>query len=107
MSAEIKSEPVPSTSTTEGGESEDQLDPTGQAILSLLRESTGLADWNSRYAVDIAQKLSDQLGVAESRVAALEDQVGKLQAEVQLYREKSERAEAWFDLPLSFSSTRS
>jgi endonuclease III len=47
--------------------------------------------------VDITQKLSDRLGLAESRVAALEEQVANLQVEVAFYREKSKRAEEWLN----------
>jgi cell fate (sporulation/competence/biofilm development) regulator YmcA (YheA/YmcA/DUF963 family) len=47
--------------------------------------------------VDITQKLSDRLGLAESRVAALEEQVANLQVEVEFYREKSKRAEEWLN----------
>ena len=65
MPDETKSEPVPSIPTTEGGVNEAQLDPIGQNILDALHKATGLARWNSRYAVDIAQKLSDQLCAAE------------------------------------------
>jgi hypothetical protein len=43
---------------------------------------------NSRHALETAQKLSRQLREAENRI-------GELEAEVQLYREKSERAEEW------------
>ena len=47
--------------------------------------------------MDITQKLSDRLGLAESRVAALEEQVANLQVEVEFYREKSKRAEEWLN----------
>jgi chaperonin cofactor prefoldin len=43
--------------------------------------------------VEIAQKLSDQLGMAENRVQELEARIAELEAEVKFYREKSERAE--------------
>jgi hypothetical protein len=43
---------------------------------------------NCRHALDTAQKLSHQLRAAEDRVAELE-------AEVQLYRDKADRAEQW------------
>jgi predicted ribosome quality control (RQC) complex YloA/Tae2 family protein len=43
---------------------------------------------NSRQALETAQKLSNQLRIAEDRIAELE-------AEIQHYREKSERAEEW------------
>ncbi len=66
----------------------DQLDRAGQTILRLLHKAAGVAEENSRYALDMAQKLSHQLRAAEDRVAELE-------AEVQLYRDKADRAEQW------------
>ena len=66
----------------------DQLDRAGQTILQLLHKAAGVAKENSRHALDIAQKLSHQLRAAEDRVAQLE-------AEVQLYQDKADRAEQW------------
>jgi hypothetical protein len=66
----------------------DQLDKAGQTILKLLHKAAGVAEQNSRHALDMAQKLSHQLRAAEDRIAELE-------AEVHLYREKSDRAEQW------------
>ena len=43
---------------------------------------------NSRHALGMAQKLSDQLRAAEDRIAELE-------AEVASYQERAERAEQW------------
>jgi hypothetical protein len=54
----------------------------------LLHKAAGVAEENSRHALDMAQKLSHQLRAAEDRVAELE-------AEVQLYRDKADRAEQW------------
>ena len=65
-----------------------QLDTAGQAILKLLHKAAGVAEANSRHALETAQKLSRQLREAENRI-------GELEAEVQLYREKAERAEHW------------
>jgi len=65
-----------------------QLDSAGQAILTLLHKAAGAAEANSRRALETAQKLSSQLRAAEDRIAELE-------AEVQHYRERSERAEGW------------
>ena len=65
-----------------------QLDSAGQAILKLLHKAAGVAEANSRHAVETAQKLSRQLRETENRIAELE-------AENQLYREKAERAEQW------------
>ena len=65
-----------------------QLDSAGHAILKLLHKAAEAAEANSQQALETAQKLSSQLRAAENRIAELE-------AENQLYREKSERAEAW------------
>ena len=67
----------------------DQLDAAGQTILRLLHKAAGVAEENTRYALEQAQKLSHQLRAAEDRIADLE-------AEVQTYRERAERAEEWF-----------
>jgi uncharacterized protein YlxW (UPF0749 family) len=66
----------------------DQLDQAGQTILKLLHKAAGVAEANSKHALDMAQKLSHQLRAAESRIAELE-------GEVAAYQEKSERAERW------------
>ena len=96
MNDQSNSESVVSlASTTESGKHEDQLDLDGQNILSLLHQATDLAGGNSRYAVGIAQRLSDQLCTAEDRIAELEARVAELEATVQFYRDKSERAEQW------------
>ena len=65
-----------------------QLDSAGQAILELLHKAAGAAEANSRQALETAQRLSGQLRAAEDRIAELE-------AEVQQYRERAERAENW------------
>ena len=67
---------------------DDQLESAGQAILKLLHKAAGATEANSRQALATAQKLASQLRAAEDRIAELE-------AEVQHYREKSERAEEW------------
>lgn len=66
----------------------DQLDKAGQTILKLLHKAAGVAEENSRHALDMAQKLSHQLRAAEDRIAELEAEVG-------LYRDKADRAEQW------------
>jgi molecular chaperone GrpE (heat shock protein) len=71
-----------------GSKEVDQLDAAGDTILRLLHRAAGVAEANSRHALDLAQKLSHQLRAAEDRIAELE-------AEVQLYREKAERASQW------------
>ena len=79
---------VPFASKNAASSDADQLDRAGQTILQLLHKAAGVAEENSRYALDMAQKLSHQLRAAEDRVAELE-------AEVQLYRDKADRAEQW------------
>jgi hypothetical protein len=66
----------------------DQSDSAGQAIINLLHRAAGAAEANNRKALETAHKLSSQLRVAENRIAELE-------AGVQLYREKFERADDW------------
>jgi DNA repair exonuclease SbcCD ATPase subunit len=66
----------------------DQLDRTGQTILQLLNKAAGVAEDNSRHAIETAQRLSHQLRAAENRIAELE-------AEVAAYQEQAERAEQW------------
>jgi hypothetical protein len=53
-----------------------------------LHKAAGVAEANSRHALETAQKLSRQLGEAENRITELE-------AENQLYRGKAEHAEQW------------
>ena len=66
----------------------DQLDKAGQSILRLLHRAAGVAEENSRQALDTAQKLSHQLRATEDRIAELE-------AEAEAYRDRAERAEQW------------
>ena len=68
--------------------STDQLDQAGQTILQLLHKAAGVAENNSKHALETAQKLSQQLRTAEDRIAELE-------AECESYRDKAERAEQW------------
>ena len=71
--------------TTDGG---DQLDTAGRTILQLVQRAAGVAEENSRHALGMAQKLSDQLRGAEDRIAELE-------AEVTAYQQRTDRAEQW------------
>jgi hypothetical protein len=54
----------------------------------LLHKAAGVAEANSKHALDMAQKLSHQLRAAENRIAELEAEVG-------IYQEKADRAEQW------------
>src|SRR5690348_9738909 len=66
----------------------DQLDKAGETILQLLHRAAGAAEDNSRQALQTAQKLSHQLRAAESRISEVE-------AEIEGYRDRTERAEQW------------
>ena len=71
-----------------GSNDADQLDIAGRTILSLLNKAASVADENSQYALDMAQKLSHQLRAAENRIAELE-------ADVRYYQGRCERADQW------------
>ncbi len=81
---------IPFAPAATGGSSTnvDQLDTAGQTILKLLHRAAGVAEENSQYALDQAQKLSHQLQAAEVRIAELE-------AEVRTSEQRAERAEEW------------
>jgi TolA-binding protein len=66
----------------------DQLDRAGQTILQLLNKAAGVAEENSRNAIEMAQALSHKLRAAEGRIAELE-------AQAAAYQEQAERAEQW------------
>jgi hypothetical protein len=66
----------------------DQLDRAGQTILQLLNKAAGVAEENSRNAIEVAQGFSHQLHAAEDRIAELE-------AQAAAYQEQAERAEQW------------
>ena len=66
----------------------DQLDRAGQTVLQLLNKAAGVAEENSRNAIEIAQGLSHKLRAAEGRIAELEP-------EAAAYQEQAERAEQW------------
>jgi hypothetical protein len=85
----------PSTAEPATSGSEARVAFTGENVLTLLRRAAELAGGNSRYAIEIAQKMSDQLWIAQKRVVELQARITALEAEVKLYRDKSERAEAW------------
>jgi hypothetical protein len=66
----------------------DQLDTAGNTILQLLHKAAGVAEQNSRHAIETAQRLSHQLRAAEDRIAELE-------AELTARQERADRAEQW------------
>jgi hypothetical protein len=71
-----------------GQNDSNQLDTTGQSILQLLHKAADFAEQNRRHALDTAQRLSQQLRASEQRIAELE-------AEVEAYQQRADRAEQW------------
>jgi DNA anti-recombination protein RmuC len=66
----------------------DELDSAGRSILGLLHKAAGVAEANSQHALELAQKLSQELRAAEDRIAQLE-------TDVRYYQERTDRAEQW------------
>ncbi len=66
----------------------DSLDTAGQTILGLLQRAAGMAEENSKQALQMARRLSEQLQDARGRIKQLE-------ADVKYYQEKAERADQW------------
>src|ERR1700733_5095264 len=73
---------------SESSVSGDQLDVAGQNVLALLHQAAEISNEEYNHAVDIAHKLSDQLQDANERIKGLE-------ANVQHYQHRTERAERW------------
>ena len=86
-SDDSESEVIP-FARAERSDGADQLDKAGQTVLQMLHRAAGVAEENSRHALETAQKLSHQLRASENRVAELE-------AEAAAYQERAERAEQW------------
>jgi predicted nucleic acid-binding Zn-ribbon protein len=76
------------TAKTAAASKGDELDSAGRSILSLLHKAAGVAEANSQHALDLAQKLSQELRTAEDRIAQLE-------TDVRYYQERTDRAEQW------------
>jgi hypothetical protein len=68
--------------------SADQVDVAGQNVLALLHRAAEISNEEYNHAVDVAHKLSDQLHDANERIKDLE-------ANVQHYQHRTERAERW------------
>jgi hypothetical protein len=66
----------------------DSLDKAGKSILGLLHRAAGMAEENSKHAIEVAQKLSDQVQASERRIRDLE-------ADVKYFQERAERGEQW------------
>jgi hypothetical protein len=66
----------------------DPVESVGQNILELLNQAAKEADANTKHALDIAEKLSRQLLIAEERIKDLE-------TDLRHYKDRAERAERW------------
>jgi hypothetical protein len=76
------------TTPTDAG---DPVESAGQTILGLLNQAAEAANANTKHALDVAQKISRELRVAEERIATLE-------ADLRHYKERAESAENWLKL---------
>jgi hypothetical protein len=64
---------IPFASKNAAPDNADQLDRAGQTILKLLHKAAGVAEANSKHALDMAQKLSHHVcTVIGSRLAGSE-----------------------------------
>jgi len=66
----------------------DPMDRSGDAIIALLEKAARTADEDCRRAMDLAHKLSLQLRAAEDRAS-------QLQAHLDYFQDRAERAENW------------
>lgn len=66
----------------------DRLDVVGKNVLALLHQAAETSEEDYNHAVDVAQKLSNQLRDAEERIRSLE-------ADLKHYRHRADRAEKW------------
>ena len=65
-----------------------QVEEVGQAIVTKIQRAADLSNENCDRALALAHKLSMDLRAAE-------DRINQLEAEVQLFRDRSARAEGW------------
>jgi DNA repair ATPase RecN len=68
----------------------DRVESVGQKILELLNQAAEDAASNARHALDVTEKFSRQLQIAEKRLNDLE-------ADLRHYRDRAERAEKWLN----------
>jgi hypothetical protein len=71
-------------------ESGNPVDEAGRSILRLLQRAADTADQSRRQALDAAEKLAQEVRVAQDRIARLE-------GDVAAYRDYAKRAELWLD----------
>jgi molecular chaperone GrpE (heat shock protein) len=86
--AEIE-ETVPAPAREGGGsKSGNELDKAGKSILRLLHKAAGATEQKNRHTLETAKNLAQQIRATENRIA-------ELQAEVEVCRQRAERAEQW------------
>lgn len=66
----------------------DPLDRVGQTVVNLLQRAADIAEDNYHHAVGDAQKLALQLQAAE-------DHIKELEAGIEHYKDRADRAESW------------
>jgi len=81
---------APSRKSAARTDAGDSVEIAGQTIIELLNQAVEAADANIKHALDVAQKLSRELRIAEERIIDLE-------ADVRSYKDRAERAEQWLN----------
>ena len=81
---------APPRKSTTRTDAVDGVETAGQTIVGLLNQAVEAADANIKHALDVAQKLSRQLRVAEQRIIDLE-------ADLKYFKDRAERAEKWLN----------
>jgi hypothetical protein len=81
---------APSRKSVARTDTGDSVEIAGQTVIALLNQAIEAADANTKHALDVAQKLSRQLRVAEERITHLE-------ADLRHYKDRAERAEKWLN----------
>jgi predicted nucleic acid-binding Zn-ribbon protein len=85
---DLEPKSLPFALASKDNSSEEELERSGNAIVTLIGKAADAAKTRSDHARDVAQKLSAELGRLEKRVRELE-------AEVSHYRDRATRAEDW------------
>jgi hypothetical protein len=79
---------APSRKSAAPSDPGDPVESVGQNILELLNRAAKEADAKTRHALDVAEKLSRQLLMAEERTKDLE-------IDLRYYKDRTEHAEKW------------
>jgi chromosome segregation ATPase len=77
------------------GSEAEIVDRAGNAILGLVGRAADAAAADLREALEVAEKLADQLRAAHEQLRAAHDEINALKADVGRYQDRANRAEKW------------